>query len=314
MEPPLCRAAVNPAQSVGVEGQPDSQIATHDVFETLSMPLCTQLAFSGGTGSGCIAEMVLNGDIPRPDNFVVIRANPGMENSETNSYVEMMADRFKSAGIPYLETKTDLLRGLLELKQSGKTRFDMPPFWTKNRETGKKGRLMQQCTQWAKIAPMDAALRQWMHDNLGISRKSRRIGVGTVEKWIGFSQDEWMRIKENKRKYITMAYPLVDRRMTKADISRYYLEHGLKLPPRSVCNACYANDVAHFKRMHDERPDEFWGQAVPVDEAIRDLRYIGIRDECFVSSSLLPLRELAALGFSSKDELDAKCHSGHCFV
>jgi len=281
-------------------------------------PLVTQLSFSAGTGSGCIAEMLLRGDLEIPRNLVVIRANPGMENSETNAYCANIADRFKAKGIPYIEVKRDLLRGLLDLKTSGRTRFDLPPFWTRNRATGKKGRLLQRCTKWAKIAPMDHALRNWMHENLGISRVSRRIGVDTVRKWIGFSQDEWMRIKEAPQQYVYFEYPLIEKRMTKADIAGYYMKHGLKLPPRSVCNACYANDIAHFKKMHDERPDEFWGEAVAVDEAIRDLRCVGVTDECFVSSTLIPLRELAGNGFilsaAVVEEADSKCHSGHCFV
>ena len=281
-------------------------------------PLCTQLSFSAGTGSGCLGEMVLRGDLERPRNLVVIRANPGMENGDTNKYAIAMADRFKAAGIPYIEVKQDLLRGLLDLKASGATRFDLPPFWTRNRTTGKKGRLLQRCTKWAKIAPMDRALRIWMDENLGISRVSRNIGKNIVCKWIGFSQDEWMRIKEAKQEYVYFDYPLIDRRMTKADIAGYYLKHGIQLPPRSVCNACYANDLAHFKKMHDERPDEFWEEAVGVDEVIRDLRCVGVEDECFVSSTLIPLRILADTGFilppAIVEESDQKCHSGHCFV
>lgn len=277
--------------------------------------LVTQLSFSGGTGSGAIAEMVLRGDIERPRNFIVVRANPGMENGETNDYCEHMAKRFRAAGIPYIEVKRDLLRGLLELKASGRTRFDLPPFWTRNRVTGKKGRLLQRCTKWAKIAPMDAACRKWMQDELGISARSKRIGREIVCKWIGFSADEWHRLKEPRRRYICFGYPLIDKRMDKPAVIQYFLDNGLRLPPRSVCNACYANDVAHFKKMHDERPDEFWGEAVAVDEAIRDLSCVGVTDECFVSSTLSPLRELAARGFTVADgEEDARCHSGHCFV
>lgn len=262
--------------------------------------------------------MVLRGHIERPENFIVIRANPGMENSETNRYCESMSARFQNAGIPYIEVKRNLLRGLLDLKASGKTRFDLPPFWTRNRTTGKRGRLKQKCTKFFKIAPMDAAMRQWMHDNLGISKDSKRLGENILCKWIGFSLDEWMRIKEDRRKYMFYDYPLIDRHMKKADIQRYFALHGITSPPRSVCNACYANDVAHFKKMHDERPDEFWGEAVPVDEAIRDLSCIGVVDECFVSSTLIPLRDLAGMGFvlptAVQEVADQMCHSGHCFV
>lgn len=281
--------------------------------------VCTQLSFSGGTGSGAILEMVLRGDLERPPNFVVIRANPGMESGETNAYVDYMRPRVESAGIPFIEVRRNLLRGLLDLKASGATRFDLPPLWTRNRVTGKRGRLQQKCTKWAKIQPMDAAMRQWMHDNLGISRLSKRIGVGTVEKWIGFSADEWTRIKEDRsQKYVVFGYPLIDRKMKKPDVLQYFLSNRLRLPPRSVCNACYANDVEYFKKMHDERPDEFWNEAVAVDEACRDLSCVGVKDECFVSQTLLPLQELAMLGFvlpaGVSETVDSACMSGHCFV
>lgn len=281
-------------------------------------PICTQLSFSGGTGSGALAEMVLRGDIERPKNFVVIRAQPGMENSKTNAYCAQIEQRCELANIPYIEVRRNLLRELLDLKKSGATRFDLPPFWSKNRITAKKGRLLQKCTKAYKIAPMDRALRAWMDENLGISRKSRRIGTNIVCKWIGFSSDEWMRIKEVKQKYVYFEYPLIDRKISRFGIAEYYAKIGVPMPPRSVCNACYANDVAHFKQMHDERPDEFWNEAVAVDEEIRDLRCVGVEDECYVSSTLIPLRQLAAQGFILADpaaeERDQMCHSGHCFV
>jgi hypothetical protein len=157
-----------------------------------------------------------------------------------------------------------------------------------------------------------------MEENLGISRKRTNLGKAIVCKWIGFSQDEWMRIKEAKQEYVYFDYPLIDRRMTKQDIAVWYLKNGLTLPPRSVCNACYANDVSYFKKMHDERPTEFWEEAVKVDEECRDLRFANVTDECYVSSTLIPLRQLAEQGFMLKagvaEEADAKCHSGHCFV
>lgn len=280
--------------------------------------LCTQLSFSAGTGSGALAELILRGEIERPKNFVMIRAFPGMENGSSNAYARDVEVRCKEAGIPFRTTGRNLFKSILALKASSRTRFDMPPWWTRNRITGKKGRLKQKCTKWCKIGPMDAAMRLWMHENLGISRTTKRLGEGSVEKWIGFSYDEWHRIKEDKRKYISIRYPLIELKLTKAAISGLYLKWGVPLPARSVCNACFANDVATFKDMHDNRPDEFWQEAVLVDEAIRDLRCIAVEDECFVSSTLIPLRELAAMNFvlppKIQEEADEKCHSGHCFI
>lgn len=279
------------------------------------MSFVTQLSFSGGTGSGAILEMILRGDIPCPNNFVVIRANPGMESSETNAYVNYMEIRLKAAGIPYIEVKRNLLKAILELKASGRTRFDLPALWTRDRITGKRGQLIQKCTKWAKIAPMDAACRLWMQQMFGISARTKRLGTNLVTKWIGFSYDEWHRIKEDKRKYIAYDYPLINLRMEKPAVIQYFLDHNARLPPRSVCNACFANNVAFYKKMHDERPDEFWNEAVAVDEAIRDLSNVGVKEECYVSDTLLPLRELAARDFNVKDGTQkSNCHSGHCWV
>ncbi len=281
-------------------------------------PICTQLSYSAGTGSHALLSMVLRGELERPKNFVVIRAYPGMENGSSNALARQAETDCKAVGIPFIQTGRNLLQSILALKRSKRTRFDTPSFWTRNRETGKRGRLKQKCTRWAKIAPMDSAMRRWMHANLGVSLSSKRIGEGICEKWIGFSYDEWHRIKEDKRKYITIRYPLIDLKLTKVGLAGWYLARGIPMPARSVCNACFANDVATLKEMHDNRPDEFWNEAVLVDEEIRDLTCIGIRDECFVSSTLIPLRELAAMNFilpaAVREEADEKCHSGHCFI
>ena len=282
----------------------------------LSRPWVTCLSFSGGKGSSALLWLVLRGDIPMPPNFIVINADPGMEDSRTYAYVDMMEAECRKAGIPFIRTKRNLYQEMLDLKKSGSTRFDTPPLWTRNRETGKRGRLMQKCTLAYKIAPMDRALRQWMQENIGVSAKTKNMGRDAVCKWIGFSANEWHRIKEAKQEYQYMEYPLITHGYTDAKIAGYFMQHGLPLPPRSVCNACFANDVAHFKDMHDNRPSD-WEQAVAFDDEVRDLTCIGVKDECYVSSTLIPLRVLAETGFpqdADKNREDIMCHSGHCFV
>lgn len=259
--------------------------------------------------------MVLRGEIERPRNFLVLNADPGMENSRTYEIVADAERRCNEAGIPFLKTARSLYQEILDLKASGAKRFDTPPFWTKNRDTGKRGRLLQGCTGAYKVAPMYRELRAWMAANLGVPEKRTDLGTNAVKMWIGFGHDEWHRIKEDKREYVEMEYPLIERKMNGAAMDEYYRSRGIPRPPRSVCNACYANDVAYFKAMHDDRPSD-WMQAVLIDEAIRDLTQIGVRDECYVSWTLIPLAELAARGFPEIDgEMEAmQCHSGHCFV
>lgn len=281
---------------------------------TFTPGMATALSFSGGRGSTRILAGVLEGEIARPPNFLVVNSDPGMENTDTYRFVDAYRRECQAAGIPFLTVRRNLYQELLVAKASGRTRFDLPPFWTRNRETGKKGRLLQRCTKEYKIGPMDRAIRAWLWENLGIPRYSRRIGTGTLVKWIGFSSDEWHRIKEAKQKYVDFAYPLIEAKVHSSTYAAWFLAHGRAIPPRSVCSACYANDVQHFKTMHAERPEN-WSQAVMIDDEIRDLSQFGVKDECFVSSTLVPLRTMAAMNFENlHDQELVSCHSGHCFV
>lgn len=283
-------------------------------IEPLPGTKLTVLSFSGGTGSGCIAEMVLNGDLKVDGPFIAVSADPGMEDERTYRYLNYMSRRFADAGIEHITVRRNLYQELLDLKTSGATRFDLPPYWTKNRKTGKRGRLLQLCTQQYKIAPMDAAIRDYLHTEFGISRVSRRLGNNVVRKFIGFSRDEALRVKEAKQKYVYFQYPLIALGMTKTDIKEYYNARLLAMPPRSVCSACFANDLAYFKSMYLDRPAN-WAQAVRIDDEVRDLSQVGVRDEVYVSSSLIPLRDLPARDFKSdRKEPDKECHSGYCFT
>jgi hypothetical protein len=281
--------------------------------ESTTETLLTSLSFSGGTGSGCIAEMLLNGDLVCDTPLVIVTADPGMENSSTYDYVAEMSERFYEKGFDHRIVKTDLYGNFLAAVKRKDTRFDLPPFWTKNRKTGKRGRLMQKCTGAYKIAPMQRVVRKKLEEVAGISTSCKRFQQNCVRTWIGFSKDEISRIKEPKQKYIWLQYPLVAMGMTKNDVFRYYKKINRPLPPRSVCNACFANDVSHFKEMYENRPSD-WEQAVAVDDACRDLSFMRVDDECYVSSTLKSLRQLCDEGFAESEKPDILCQTGFCFL
>lgn len=276
--------------------------------------LLTVLSFSGGTGSGAIAEMLINGDLVCETQVVVCTADPCMEDSRTYDYVAEMADRFAEAGLEHHIIKTDLYGEFIEAVESGAKRFDNMPFWTKNRKTGKRGRLMQGCTQAYKIKPIRRKVREVLERDHGIGVKGRPP-VDSVRTWIGFSSDEVSRIKESDIKYSYMAYPLVAMKMTKADVFAYYGKIGRPLPPRSVCVACFANDLNHYKDMYENRPED-WKKAVKIDDICRDQTCFGVNDECYVSSTLTPLRDLPRMGFVVENTplFDNICNSGYCFT
>lgn len=294
--------------------KPKDKYSRFRTLEAKEGTLLTTLSFSGGTGSGAIAEMLLNGDIVCETQLLVCTADPGMEDSRTYDYVAEMGERFKEAGIEHHVVKTDLWGNFLKAVKEKHSRFDTMPFWTKNKKTGKRGRLMQKCTGAYKIAPMKRIVREVLERDFDISRTGRPM-EDSVRTWIGFSSDEVSRIKESDVKYTYMAYPLVAKKMTKADVFAYYSKIGRPLPPRSVCTACFANDLKHFKDMYENRKHD-WDKAVAVDDACRDLSCMHVEDECYVSSTLVPLRDLPKMDFIVEDTplFDLQCHSGHCFI
>jgi len=275
----------------------------------------TVLNYSGGRQSACLLWMLMNGDLPMPNPFVVLNADPGMENSQTYKYNLAMERECEKAGIEYVTCPgPNLYEDLINLPHTKATRMDNPPYWTKS-EAGKRGRLPQKCTQHYKIAPMDREIRRQLERRFNISQKSKRLGEAIVHKWIGFSFDEVSRLSRPGQNYVAFRFPLIEERMDKQAVLQYFLDRGIPIPPRSVCNACFANGTSTFRDMYENRPED-WEQAVAVDEAVRNWRQIGVRDEVYVSATLTPLRELPRKGFlMEEDDADNySCDSGYCFT
>lgn len=299
--------------------------------QSADKPLVQCLSFSGGRQSTALLWMAILGHISVDrNNFLVLNANPGMEDGRTMPHVEKMLARARRSGFTALTVEgPNLYNDILALPQNGRTRLDNPPYWIdkgiKNplqivfpgferpKERG-LGRLKQGCTKHYKIAPMDRALRAYLHERHGISRETCRLPAGCVEKWIGFGVSEVQRIKPSQQKYINFRYLLIEQRV---NVNGYFAEIDKPMPPRSVCNACFSNGLDHYQGMFENRPDD-WAQAVAVDEAVRDWSQIGVNNPVYVSKTLTPLRELAANGFqlSGREnvENDYSCDSGHCFL
>lgn len=280
-------------------------------------PILTSLSYSGGEQSHGILEMVLRGHIKRPKNFVVIGADPGMEDERSAKTVEDARRRCIEAGIPFVIAKgRNLYTDLILLPFTGETRFDNPPYWVK-KANGKIGRLKQKCTGAYKITPLNRVRRILMHKLCGISLVTKRLP--RVDVWIGFAADESGRVSEKKTskgpKYLNLRYPLIERGITKAKMIGYYLQHNIPRPVRSVCCACYANGLAYLEDMYINRPND-WNKAVLVDDSVRDLSQIGIKGQVFVSSTCIPLRDLPQMNFrqGAEEYREHRCNSGVCFI
>lgn len=277
-------------------------------LEDFKPPSVSVLNFSGGKQSSALLWMVLRGDIKPLGKLLVLNADPGMENTFTYEYVRMMRQECESAGIQFITAPgPNLYQDLIGLKGSGKTRLDLPAYYTKSAD-GKKGKLLQRCTAYYKIAPMDRELRSFMR------RNKLRLIANSVHKWIGFSANEVHRIKPPNAAYTAFRYPLVELGLSNKDVEEYLRDNKLPVPPRSVCNACFANSPAFMADMRLKRPSDY-AQALAVDSAIRDLSQIGVRDEVYILSNLMPVKD-AVDSVNPSDYLDYSdvCESGYCFV
>ena len=285
----------------------------------MDKPLLTTLSYSGGRQSSALLWMILLEKLDMPENFVVLTANPGMENSGTYKYVDMMEAHCNDAGIDFYKVEgPNLYDDIVTLKYTHKTRLDNPPYFTKNILTDNKGKLGQKCTQHYKIKPMSRKIREILDSRFGISRRSGRVGCNIVETWIGFTYSEVERVKPSKRKYQYFRYPLIEMNMSNDDVIRFFNENEIDPPPRSVCNACFANGLNTLKDMCYERPED-WEQAVRVDKSVRDWLQIGVRDAVYVSNTWIGLEELKSMDFNiygkmENIEKDYSCDSGYCFI
>lgn len=271
--------------------------------------LLTVLNYSGGTQSECLAWMLLNGDIAMPKNLAVICADPGMENVKSYVHTRRMGKRFRDRGITFeIVQGRNLYRDLLNLDKL--PRISQPPYWVR-KEDGSLGKLIQACTSEYKLAPMARAVRSILRSQYGV----KSPWAGSVESWIGFSADEDRRCSDPRVKYVTFRYPLIEMGMTKTDVVEYFRSRSLELPPRSLCNACFAHGLKSLRNMHDNEPEN-WAQAVAVDNAVRHgLGRYGVENPVFVSNTLIPLEELAARNFDLGDAVENDvhaCDSGVC--
>lgn len=271
-------------------------------------PKIRVINYSGGRQSTALCEMVLQGDLEPPD--LVLTADPGMEHTATYAHVAAMQARLNTAGIEALTVPgPNLYQDIVQLKTSGNTRLDNPPYFTER--NGKAGRLRQKCTLAYKIRPMDRALRAYMLRAHGIALTSSRMGANLVEKWIGFSSEETSRVSTSPQKYIYFRYPLMELGLTKQDCIDYLISKGQPVPPPSVCVGCFSNTAADYREMQTNAPQDFQ-KAVAVDEAVRDLQTIGVTQPTYVHRSLTPLRVLVNQEPDEEDE--GSCDSGYCFT
>ena len=238
----------------------------------------------GGTQSAAIAALIVAGRLPRPDLAVIVDTE--REKSATWEY-------FAGTIAPALD------RIGLHVYRVPKSRYATVDLYAKNGDlllpafTSGGGRLKGFCSAEWKLR----VVKRW----------ARAMQVHTCTCWIGFSLDEFERMKDDPDRWFRRTYPLIDARIKRDECQRIIAAAGWPPAPRSACWMCPHMTNREWRDLRDQAPADF-AQAIAIDEAIRR------RDpDVFLHRSGTPLAS-ADLGASDGQQQILGCDSGNCFV
>ena len=174
-------------------------------------------------------------------------------------------------------------------------------------QQGEPGLAKRQCSKNYKLVPIKRRIREL----IGRKRDATATAV------IGISWDEWQRQKSSGLKWLTNEYPLVERRMTRADCLRWLANRGYPMPPKSSCIGCPYKRNDQWREMRDHAPDE-WADAVAFDAS---MRYDRIDGQAYLHRSLVPLPLVDLRTPQDRGQLDlfddvsdGECGAFSCFA
>lgn len=229
----------------------------------------TILHLGAGRQSSCIAEMIVEGELPRVD--LVIFADTGDEPVWVYEQVWHLIERFATM-----------------------------PLYTGSRGQ-KAGMMRRQCTNDWKIQPSDNYLRGWLLERghaIVAKNGSRRVKPSVyVENWYGISADEVYRAGKRGNGWQKAVYPLISRNMRTKDCIDWLEAHKLPVPRKSSCIVCPYHEDEYWLDLQENYPAEFehacrfddWLRT-PAAKLTKLIRHMV--QECYLHSSCFPLREV----------------------
>jgi len=233
------------------------------------------LAWGRGIPSTVLAVMSARGEIEHLD--AVIHCDPGWEHTLTYDVGDHYSTWLQKRGLHVEVLSTG------DIRREGAKEHIHIPFWV---PTG--GQLQRQCTRNFKIRPQRRRIREMMGCP---SDRPPHPKPRSVEQWIGFTIEEFHRMKPSGVQYIVNRWPLIEHRMSREDCIDYLTGLGLPLPPPSSCVGCPYKDAARWMATTADELD----QAVEFDEANRHNPLAAIAgakceaDALFVYKHLQPL-------------------------
>ena len=255
--------------------------------------MSTVWSCGGGTQSAAIAALIVRGELPKPDLSVI--ANTGREASDTwRFYESTLQPALAAVGVDLVRlphafdgkgwNTVDLYSG-----KDGDTVI-MPMFTS---QSG-RGMLPKYCSNEWKSRP--------------VQRFIRSHGLKGGQIWIGFSTDEFQRMRaHDPSEKWNHTYPLIDRRMSRGDCIALVESMGWGTPPRSACWMCPYRSDQEWLHLRNTDPLDF-ERAVKLEKKLQQKdSHVYLHDSC---------KPLDTVDFneSQGDMFDKPCASGMCFT
>lgn len=262
-------------------------------------------SYGGGVQSTAALVLAAQGKI---DFSVFIFANTGndSEDPRTLRYVESVAKPYAAMhGIELVEVTR---AGATLYQELTETDRDLIPWQIKmtRSETryGDAMALSRTCTSDWKIKAIasEQAARGATKDEPAVTG-------------LGISLDELHRMRTDSGiPWQVLEYPLVEMRLDRQDCINIIVRAGLPEPMKSACWFCAYKSLHEWRRMRDERPDEF-ARAVELERMKSAARVARGAEPIYFHRKLQPIDVLTATYTSDMfDDIDDTCESGFCMV
>jgi hypothetical protein len=256
-------------------------------------------SFGGGVQSTAALVLAARGEIPYR---VFLFANVGddSEHPATLEYIHTVAAPYAAVnGIELVELRRVMKSGEVrtlrqEVDSAALQSIPIPVF-------SDKGFGRRSCTKHYKIEV--------------VAKEARRRGASKntpATIGLGISVDEYQRMNSSRNPILIHDYPLIDKRLTRADCRAIIATAGLPVPPKSACWFCPFTPRRHWAKMAAEEP-ELFQQAVELEHNLIAKMERNGKELRYLSSFLIPLSQ--AIGHQlTLDIDDDACESGFCMT
>lgn len=216
------------------------------------------LSYGGGVNSVALMILLLRDGQPLDE---VVFADTGGEVPETYAYFDITKQYLDAHSVPFTV-----------VKRNGANLYDVA--W---RRQVVPSTIWRWSTRDYKVLP--------------IHRHYRSFG-DHVNQYLGIAYDEIERMKDSRVDYVTNLYPLVDRRVTRAQCVEIIAEAGLPIPPKSSCFFCPFGSIDRWRWLYETHPD-LYEKAIALEEHSKHFPSQRLSDQAFRHKTEITLRSLA---------------------